>query len=185
MGLCRHIQRLRHRKGFGVHSPFAFSLIADTAEYPGHYYGDDLLRATVGNRRGTLRRQAWLLHRLIARLDPECVVIPEGSPEAFARAAMIARTDRRPVPELPPARVSGLMLVASPGYLRSHPGETASLLSHPGNMLVVFSRERDLAGVPILARGNMPGGWALIDSRTAVLVTSSRTPYLEYQVSLL
>lgn len=184
MSLGLYITRWRHHKGFGVHSPFAFSLIADIAGKPGSYYGDDRLREQIGNRHGTMRRQAWLLHRLIARIDPTAVIIPKEMPEAFTIAATIARTDRAPISEIPKPMPRDFMIVASPDYLRENADKVIEALSHSGNTLVVFGRRRIADDLLVRMRKSMPGGWALIDSKTAVLISSTQSHYMEYQVRL-
>lgn len=184
MGPVRFLRRHRHRRGFGVHSPFAFSLIRDVAGSPGHYYADDLLRESIGNPRGRLRRSARLLHRLVARLDPLTVVVAPGTAAELATAAAIARTDRSPVSRLPDGPLRDLMMVASTDWLNSHPGETRKVLSSPGCTLVAIRGELPTQSAALTARRAMPGGWALIDTGVAVFICSAKTPYVEYEVKL-
>lgn len=182
--LLKAFQRLRHRKGFGIHSPFAFSLIADVVGYPGHYYGDDLLRERVGNRRGLKRRRAWLLHRLVARLDPLAVVLPPDSPREMVEAAMIARTDRAPRSSLPAGDLRDVLMAASTDYLCAHSEDVARMLSTPGCTLLVYGDETAIARLTLRARADMPGGWALVDRLTAIYIASPGTPFIEYDVKL-
>lgn len=182
--LIKALQRRRHRKGFGIHSPFAFSLIADVAGYPGHYYGDDMLRATVGARRGESRRRAWMLHRLVARLDPATVVLPPGTLPELVEAVKIARTDRVPAGRLPEGKLRDVMMVADCDYLLRHNAEVTRLLTTPGCTLVAYGDEGAISRLTTQASADMPGGWALADRRTAIYIASARTPYLEYDVKL-
>lgn len=182
--LIRRLQRLRHRKGFGVHSPFAFSLIVDVAGSPGHYYGDDMLRDLVGARHGETRCRAWLLHRLVARLDPLVVVLPPGTPQMFSDAVKIARTDRTPVESLPAGKLRDVMLVADCGWLAVHDEETDRLLTSPGCTLMAYGSYADISRLSVLAAEKMPGGWILADRRTAIYISSARTPLQSYDVKL-
>ena len=181
--LIRRLQRLRHRKGFGVHSPFAFSLIADVAGSPGHYYGDDMLRDLVGSRHGEARCRAWLLHRLVARLDPSVVVLPPGTPQMLADAVKIARTDRTPVESLPAGKLRDVMLVADCGWLAVHE-EADRLLTSPGCMLIAYGSDADISRLTVLVAEKMPGGWILADRRSAIYISSARTPLQSYDVKL-
>lgn len=182
--LIRRLQRLRHRKGFGVHSPFAFSLIVDVTGSPGHYYGDDMLRDLVGARHGEVRCRAWLLHRLVARLDPTVVVLPSGTPQMLADAVKIARTDRPPVESLPAGKLRDVMLVADCGWLAVHDEETDRLLTSPGCTLMAYGSYADISCLSVLAAEKMPGGWILADRRTAIYISSARTPLQSYDVKL-
>lgn len=68
--------RLRHRRGFGVHSPFAFRLVKDCLCERTRYYDYALLP-----------KSQWLLYRLAAWLQPSQITAL-GS--ADARAAIMA-----------------------------------------------------------------------------------------------
>lgn len=182
--LIRRLQRLRHRKGFGVHSPFAFSLIADVAGSPGHYYGDDMLRDLIGARHGEARCRAWLLHRLVARLDPSVVVLPPGTPQMLSDAVKIARTDRTPVESLSAGKLRDVMLVAGCGWLANHEEETDRLLTSPGCTLMAYGSDADISRLSVLVAEKMPGGWILADRRTAIYISSARTPLQSYDVKL-
>lgn len=59
--------RLRHSRGFGIHSPFAYDLLMNTLREPSAYYIYDIINTMPTAWRGDLR----LLVRLISRLRPE------------------------------------------------------------------------------------------------------------------
>lgn len=75
--------RFRHRKGYGIHSPFAFSLVTQVLYSPGRYYAyawlDGLMsrwqRVLPSRRRACLR----LLFRLANYWQPTEIMAPEGS----------------------------------------------------------------------------------------------------------
>lgn len=66
------LRRIRHRRGYGVHSPFAFNLITQVVYSPGRYYAYDRLNRlhTPGERLLRPRRRA--VCRLLFRLANFC-----------------------------------------------------------------------------------------------------------------
>ena len=71
------LARFRHRKGYGVHSPFAFNFITDVIYEKHPYYGygelDKLLPLSMRLRQ---RRGLHLLLRLANHFQPETIVLP-------------------------------------------------------------------------------------------------------------
>lgn len=62
--LNKGVRRLRHRKGFGVHSPFAFSIITDVIEEKSAYYAYANMSRTYGAKAPIPFKVACLLLRL-------------------------------------------------------------------------------------------------------------------------
>lgn len=85
------ITRLRHDRGFGLHSPFAYSLVTDWLN-PGHTYGmygdenidDEGGRLSLGRPH---RRRARRLLRLLAALKPRSLWIDSGCSPLMRTAA--------------------------------------------------------------------------------------------------
>lgn len=73
---ARWVCRFRHRRGYGVHSPFAFALITGVIYERGEYYAYAPLRRLRESVRGTLReRDDRLMLRLANAFGPRrCVV---------------------------------------------------------------------------------------------------------------
>lgn len=68
--LTRGVRHLKHRKGFGVHSPFAFSIITEVIEEKTPYYAYQRMRRTYnaeGRRAPISFKVACLLFRLANR----------------------------------------------------------------------------------------------------------------------
>lgn len=186
MRLTNYLCRLRHNKGFGIHSPFAFSLIRDIVGAPGHYYSDYQLYHLVG-RRGSSRisRLTWLIHRLTARLDPQMVVMPEDLPEQLSTAVQLARTTLRPTAKLPRELPRDTMLICRAKWMMLHEDDVQSVYKQIGNIVVVLCGNHDVENIANVASESMPGGWALTDNDVAVFISSDKTPYLRYDVKLL
>ena len=75
---CQHkIRKIRHRKGYGVHSPFAYGLITKVIEEKSGYYAykqiEDLHR-TLHDRQNFNKRKCRLLFRLANRFKPRCII---------------------------------------------------------------------------------------------------------------
>ena len=74
------LARFRHRKGYGVHSPFAFRLITDVILEDRAYYAySELDRELPLSMRMRQRRGLHLLLRLANHLQPQSVVLPAGA----------------------------------------------------------------------------------------------------------
>lgn len=66
--LARSMRRLKHRKGHGVHSPFAYAIITEVIEEKTHYYKYPMMRPLyAANRKVFPYKVATLLFRLANR----------------------------------------------------------------------------------------------------------------------
>lgn len=93
MKLPEIITRMRHRAGFGVHSPFAFKLVTDAMwvnpRY--RYYGEDDIDA-MDYPRG-IRYMMRIVYRVIAYLGVRKISVPaQGSPLIEAMAPLADAT---------------------------------------------------------------------------------------------
>ena len=83
--------RWRHRRGFGVHSPFAYNLV-NTAINPGKYgyYGyariDRVILSSAFEGYPQLRKDARLVLRLLINLECVRLLLPEALPEPALKA---------------------------------------------------------------------------------------------------
>lgn len=102
----------------------------------------------------------------------------------FSDAVKIARTDRIPADSLPEVMLRDVMLVADCGWLAVHDEETDRLLTSPGCTLMAYGSDADISRLSVLAAEKMPGGWILADRRTAIYISSARTPLQSYDVKL-
>ena len=61
------LRRFRHRKGYGVHSPYAYNFLRDVIYESNHYYAyDEIEKKVKGNcwQRMVMRKRERLLFRL-------------------------------------------------------------------------------------------------------------------------
>lgn len=179
--LIRYCRSCCHRKGHGVHSPFAYRLIKDVVAGKGHYYSERRLTRLTEGFPKALKREYAMLFRLVARLSPEAVRISdiiEPQMELLIRLA-----DTRPFM----ARGMGgyghknrVMTICSATDLRTHLPE--GLLSD-GNILFV----RELKSQPEvrhILQNEMAGGWIFVDSNSLLLVSNDSEPLNEIDVKL-
>lgn len=74
------LARFRHRKGYGVHSPFAFRFITDVIYESHPYYGYALLdRSLPLPMRLRVRRGLHLLLRMANHLQPSTIMLPQDA----------------------------------------------------------------------------------------------------------
>lgn len=65
--LTRSVRKLKHRKGFGVHSPFAYGIITEVIEEKLPYYAYHRMQRTYDKQSPISFKVACLLHRLANR----------------------------------------------------------------------------------------------------------------------
>lgn len=74
------LARFRHRKGYGVHSPFAFRFITDVIYEHQPYYAYKELDAQLPfSKRFRQRKGLHLLLRLANHLQPQTIVLPKDA----------------------------------------------------------------------------------------------------------
>ena len=96
--LGNQIKRFRHRKGFGVHSPFAFRLITEVIEESSPYYGYvaiEKAKSESGKKREMPSCKVLkLVFRLVNRFQP--IQLIEVGPDSFLRLpAVLAKSNVR------------------------------------------------------------------------------------------
>ena len=65
------LSKLRHARGFGVHSPLAFELLTSVLPDKPRFYGDEVIKSTFATPR--MRRKARVILRLMAKFRPKTV----------------------------------------------------------------------------------------------------------------
>lgn len=158
--------RLRHRHGYGIHSPFAYLFLTDTVGERGRYYACERLEGLCGSSCRFLRRwrlrKSRLLFRLANASEAETMTLVNPSPVDRAHIAAARPRAREKVDEtadfvylnasldrLPPSVGEGTMLVVD--NLRIHRALWLMALADPratttfdlGTLGVAFFR-RDL-----------------------------------------
>lgn len=120
---CVWLRRFRHRRGYGVHSPWAFSFIRSVVNERGHYYAYDTLAVQASRprtRRSTPLKVDRLLLRLANYVQPACVVgVGEDlgqSLDYLQAGCRRAQVQQLPASAPPPARVDLLYVPADEDF---------------------------------------------------------------------
>ena len=122
------LARFRHRKGYGVHSPFAFRFITDVIYERHPYYAyRELDKALPLSMRLRQRKGLHLLLRLANHLQPETILLPKDAwweKRYLQSGCKRARIKCRPVTE----EVSMCLLREPADEALQHLGEHSVLL---------------------------------------------------------
>lgn len=136
-GIFEAYRRWRHTRGYGVHSPFAFSLVEMVVHPQGiGWYGyqdiDQTFYPGLPDRK--VRRQARLLLRLTVALRPKSVFLPLGIHPAY-HAALAASDSRMQISRRPSDALSCRLICSQANHI-----DLPALLmhmAHPGNMVAI------------------------------------------------
>lgn len=75
------LMRIRHRCGYGVHSPFAFRFITDVIYEKSSYYAyQDCDKLLNWKQRFRIRRMCHLLFRCVNFVQPQKILVKEANP---------------------------------------------------------------------------------------------------------
>lgn len=90
-------KRLRHSKGFGVHSPYAFMLVHEIIDCRCRYYGYDDIEAYMpqGKRGKMVRNDARLIIRILGRMSLDAFVSHTDDEDAPAILSAVSVADSR------------------------------------------------------------------------------------------
>lgn len=138
----RYLRRIRHRCGYGIHSPFAFSFVTGVVYEKGEYYAYPALRGRYRTHgAGGLRlKDALLLFRLANFAHPARTLLLLSPAEQEWRAYIEAAV---PTTTFTPAGHACGLIVAGSDWPR-HAQRLAGLLEE-GGMLVVRHTARHAA----------------------------------------
>ncbi len=174
---------MRHRLGFGVHSPFAFRFVRDIVQPPRGcgYYSSFRLRRLLAPLPSGLRKEFALLFRLAARLHPRAIYLQDCTDDRLDDALHLGCTSVKCRHRLPKHDVTDALIICAAAGMDC---ERAAALLNSGNILVL----RDLHGNPSLLQSAveaMPGGWTFEDTRLAILVSSPNEPLNRLSIKLI
>lgn len=91
--LIKAYKRWRHSRGYGVHSPFAYSFVCETIKEDWPYYAYDRLDAVTRDMRPEVSlspRRVRLLFRIFARFNPKRVMIAGATTNAAIEAECLS-----------------------------------------------------------------------------------------------
>lgn len=161
------IQRFRHSRGFGVHSPFAFRFINEVLCEQLHYYDYDRLPTA----------EMRLAYRLAAFLQPS-EMRAEEAVSHLAKAAMMATQGK---PGRPPRWAlldAAPLVIASPA---ANPAVLASEIAGGANAIIKYADPAALRSVI----DTMAGGMVFDNEKgLAIVIASPRFPKQYFNLTL-
>lgn len=172
-------KRLRHTRGHGVHSPFAYMLVKE-AVHPSPqyaYYGDLDIDNSFGNDFVvSMRRHARILLRLIVLLQPKTVYMPQGIHPAFPTAVKCADSSiilKRGLGDAPNCD----MICSTDSKV---PLDTLlEFISRPGSIIAIRKIPEDWVDRIFEA---LPEGLVLRGKKTIIAVNRPRMQKIQYKL---
>lgn len=159
------LSRHRHRKGFGVHSPFAYrvvkDIIAPSRKY--RYYAEEAIAGYDSPSR-QITRLALMVHRLVGRYNYR-IKVSALSPSVETLMRYAAETASR----VPSADASVLLITSAP--FRT---DTLTRVSQDGITLLILS-PFELAAPPRT-------GVLFHDTRAALYFPYEKTAFVAYDI---
>lgn len=179
-GVSSGFQRWRHSHGYGVHSPFGYQLVTRVI-HPGHvaYYGyADIDNALSGPHIGRLRREARMLLRLAAMLNPASIFLQNGAHPAY-QAAVRALGTRTRIIRTPKQAASCDMICSLGDFI---PLDTLKqALSAPGHCVAI--RDVPDGWAPLLFEA-LPQGVMFSGPHNVLLINRDGMQKINYPVSI-
>ncbi len=189
--LTRRYRRWRHTRGFGIHSPYAYSLLTDSLR-PGMrygYYGDTDISEAVeswqmetgasGRATRRLEHRCRLLLRLLAATNPATLWIDPQLPPPMAKAAEAA--GYRPGEKLVVDWRKSVMSVIDGSNGRRIGADMYLHLTTPGRCMLVLDVSPELADA---LYSMLPEGLMLRGKRVVWIINRRGMRKLSYTVTL-
>lgn len=180
--LIRYCRLYCHRRGHGVHSPFAFRVIRDVIVGNGYYYSSGRLMRLTDGFPVALKREYGIVFRLIARLSPKGVRI--GNSIEPQMELLVRLADMRPFMATGMggyAYERRVLTICSASDLR--PGVPEKLLAD-GNILIVRGL-KDFPEIKDVLVSEMKGGWVFADANLALFVSNDSERLNEVDVKMI
>lgn len=167
-------RRLLRSRGFGVHSPFAYSFVKDVLAMPCSYYalGDVGLLA---RSHGLPRRLLELVFRTCVFFDCRSALCAGPSADVFADTLRLTRSDFR----ILSAESETAQMIVADGYIPGLDSAAARCVASGGILLFHNLRRADTPLCPLWQSltGNATCGMAFRGGNTAIFVGRPHLPH--------
>lgn len=164
------LMRWRHTRGFGVHSPFAFSFLTDVVRpLPSQYayYASGKLRELTRQLPKRLRAEYAMLFRLCARQSPRQVCLSANTETNLASALALIVGKKSVHTHMPQNLKKGTLAVCSAIELDRLP----ALESGVALVIRYLTRKPQVLHQLI---PTLPGGWVFEGLDSAIIITDGR-----------
>lgn len=173
-------QRLRHSRGFGVHSPFAYRFIREVICERYAFYAYDALDAAAGGWPGGVRAARLLLRVAVWADAPEVAVCGQGGAAEAARRILGLACPCAGILDMPTAGC-GLTVVCSDASQEQTEG--AFVAATAGGALYMPDRRAPQCAALLRRLGAMPCGHSYINgSGAAIFVGRTALPSQTFRV---
>lgn len=176
------LSRRRHRLGFGVHSPFAFTLVRDVVRGRRcRYYRSRQLRFESRGLPHSMKRECALLFRLAARHHFSYAIITPTVEPQLQGAMQLASPGLRFFSDFSLANHAPTLIVANTCDI-----QTINISSFVEEGNIIYLRQTDK--VPSITSElirRMPGGWIMHDYRSSLFIPDPATPLYHIEVKLI
>lgn len=178
-------KRLRHRKGFGIHSPFAFMLVKEIVDCRCRYYGYDDIEAFVSATSNSrlARKDARLLIRIIGRMPIERFVVSADNDMTSLMSSVVkVANSRLKVSEMPIDGAHNLVYVSNKIYDTK---VLRNLLSKDGNWVIFRGlKNEDMNNWYRSIVADCHHGVVFEDTDISIVVTNHKMPLVKYTMMI-
>lgn len=174
------LQRFRHNRGYGVHSPFAYDMVTRALHPRGcAWYGySDIENALATETNAGVRREARMLLRVAALLKPDSIFLPIGSHPAY-HAALGAADSRMRICRHTSRLDDCRMICSNRDFISLD--DLCRLIVRPGTSLIVKDLPRGWHEPLFRA---LPEGVMFIGRHNLLAVNRPEMQKISYTVSL-
>lgn len=172
--LAESYKRLRHTRGYGVHSPFAFSMLDNIYYHRGYcYYAETEIENSVGHKHALQFRRCMILHRLVARYSVCAVYVDCSCPDSFMQAIKLADSGLRFTSDIDKSD----LIIDSNGELSAE--EVIRLI--PGRIILIFNPSDKIR---ILRTTGLTSGLMLYGKNSCLLAYRPKMRFTSYSIRL-
>lgn len=172
--LARWPRRIARRKGFGIHSPFAFDFVRRVIAQPCDYYAYETIAAQA--RSASDRRLARLLFRVVLFFRPERI----AADTPLSPACLAALKTAMPAAATEPSVKAPQLIIVSPGSAYTTESLT-DCISRGGTVLFNGLHRGNLNQMSALWR-NTEHGMLFRGRSVAVMAGLTHLPHQKFDV---
>lgn len=173
-------KRWRHTRGYGVHSPFAFSIVTEVVQNPKgyEYYGYKEIETQAKTNRKE-RKFAKMLHRLCSRCDIGSVFVEKGL-DTHVITSALKNSNSQLAFTTDTELIDNARLVICYGNENNYQ-EISRLLERPGRIIVIIGAEQN--EIDSLFDG-MDEGLLLYSPQKAIIFNRPGMQKVRYSINL-
>lgn len=173
-------KRLMRSRGFGVHSPFAYTFIRDVIDSPCRYYAHDNINI-IARKHGAKRRRLDLIFRIACRFDFRDAFCSGRSATAMMHTLALSHADFKPTP----AGKAPSLVAADCGCDEASTLDQARKAIAAGGAIVLFDINSNDSATHTIWRiicDEATIGMAFAGSSTGIFIASPHLPRQDHSI---